>query len=90
MKEKEGALRVFWIPQVPGQPFRFPVTSVKEGKRFMDVLADYDLFQLKHNIKPDYTNMGGLEVFEDGEWLSWCCDACGDDENGCQCKENEI
>ena len=37
----------------------------------LDMLANYDLFQLENNIKPDYSNMGGLSVFEDGEWCEW-------------------
>ena len=37
----------------------------------MSVLGAYDLFQLKNNIKPDFSNTGGLEVFEDGEWVDY-------------------
>ena len=73
---KEGALRVWWIPQVPGEPFHYPVTTPEEGARLCDCLAKYDLFQYENNIKPDYFNAGGLEVCEkdlDGkpEWTDW-------------------
>jgi hypothetical protein len=64
-------LRIWWIPQVPMEAFYVPVDSPAEAKKILDVLADYDLFQLKHNIKPDFSNAGGLEVFEDGEWSEW-------------------
>ena len=50
--------------------------SHETAKFLMDTLADYDLFQLEHNIKPDYSNAGGIEVFEDGEWLDCDCDEC--------------
>ena len=68
---KKGDLRVWWIPQVPMHPFRVPVASPSEAAKVLDVLADYDLFQLENNVKPDYCNAGGLEVFESGEWTEW-------------------
>ena len=70
MKEKK--LRVWWIPQIPlNNSFYVEVATPQEAKKVLDILADYDLFQLKNNIKPDYSNAGGLEVFEDGEWSEW-------------------
>lgn len=71
MKPALLKLRVWWIPQVPMHPFRVKVDSVKEAKKILDVLAEYDKFQFENNIKPDYCNAGGLEVWEDGEWLEW-------------------
>ena len=64
--------RVWWIPQVPMNPFYIPVRTTEEAVKILDTLAKYDLFQLANNIKPDYSNAGGLEVFEDGEWCEWC------------------
>ena len=29
------------------------------------------MFQLAANIKPDYTNASGLEVFDGKEWIEW-------------------
>ena len=66
---EEGDLRVWWIPQIPGQPFYVDVASIDEGWWLLDVLANYDLFQLRNNIKPDYSNGGGLSIVEDGEWV---------------------
>lgn len=53
--------------------FIVPVVSVEEAAKLHDVLADYDLFQYENNVKPDYCNVGGLSVFEDGEWVDWEC-----------------
>lgn len=65
---KEGDLRVWWIPQVPMKPFCVPVETLQQGKWLCDVLANYDAFQFKHNIKPDYANAGGVNRYEsDGE-----------------------
>lgn len=71
MKPKEGDLKVWWIPQVPGKPFETPVGNVVEGKLLLKTLARYDQFQFRNNIKPDYCNVGGLMVFECGEWTDW-------------------
>lgn len=66
-----GDLRVWHIPQVPGKPFRVAVATVEEGRRLCSVLADYDLFQYRNRIKPDYCNVNGVEMFE-GEVDGWC------------------
>lgn len=74
---KEGDMKVWWIPQVPGTAFEVPVASAEQGAFLLSVLAEYDAFQLLTNIKPDYYNVGGLMVFEDGEWCDWQCpDTC--------------
>lgn len=76
-KEKEK-LKVWWIPQVPGKPFGVLVSDLIEARLLLDSLAEYDRFQLEHNIKPDYSNAGGLMVFRDGDWEDWYDDD-GDD-----------
>lgn len=67
-------LRVWWIPQVGCDgTFYVPVESVEEGKKILDLLAAYDAWQLQNKIKPDYTNVGGLQMFdeEEQEWCDW-------------------
>ena len=86
MKEPTiGALRVWHVPQVPGPAFHIYVDTLREAQRVLQVLANYDLFQLEHNIKPDYCNANGLEeyVANDGYdkpgWVEWYDDETGDD-----------
>ena len=76
MTPTEGDLKVWWIPQVPGTPFEREVPTLAEGRRLLNTLTAYDAFQLEHHIKPDYSNAGGLMVWEDGEW----CDAEEEDD----------
>ena len=67
-------LRVWWIPQIPMTSFKVEVRSLREGRLLLNTLAKYDQFQLDHNIKPDYSNAGGLQVFNednDNEWTDW-------------------
>lgn len=66
--------RVWWIPQVGHNcTFYIPVQSVEEGKKILDLLAAYDLFQLCKNIKPDFCNTGGLQIYdeEENEYVDW-------------------
>jgi hypothetical protein len=78
-KPKKGDLRVWWIPQVPMEPFFVSVRNIREAKLLLNALADYDQFQLDNDIKPDYSNSGGLCVFDpedntegpDGSWIDW-------------------
>lgn len=57
-------LKVWWIPQVPGKPFVVLLNSFAQAKVLLDALAQYDLFQLANNVKPDYSNAGGLEIYD--------------------------
>ena len=68
-----NTLRVWWIPQVPMDPFYVPVNNLVEARLILDAFAQYDDFQLKNNIKPDYSNVGGLQMWDDGEkaWFDW-------------------
>ena len=73
---KAGDLRVWWIPQVPMAAFRAPVKDVEQAIFLLNTLADYDAFQFENNVKPDYCNAAGLEVFEidedgQGHFYEW-------------------
>ena len=56
-------LRVWWIPQIPMKPFYWPVATLAEAKNITELLAEYDQFQFDNNIKPDYSNVGGIEEY---------------------------
>ncbi len=75
---KHGDLRIWWIPQIPGKPFIVPVRDIADAKLLLDTLARYDQFQFENRIKPDYSNAGGLCVFEEGEWVDWYHGETGD------------
>jgi hypothetical protein len=68
-------------------PFHVTVDSIPEARKILDTLAAYDLFQWQKKVKPDYANTGGLEVFEDGEWIEWES-ADGDDIDSVDLGEN--
>ena len=75
---KDGDLQVWWIPQVPMKAFTVNVKNPDEAILILNTLAYYDIFQYENNVKGDYSNVGGLNVYEDGEWVTWFN---GDDED---------
>lgn len=81
---KINDLRVWWIPQVPSNtPFYVPVKSISEAKILLSTLASYDIYQLEHNIKPDFSNAGGLQIYGEDGWEEWY------DEYGCDIDETQ-
>ena len=70
---------VWHIPQIPMEPFYAPVQNVREARLLIDTLEWYDMFQYdENNIKPDYSNVSGLLVFENNEWVEWDNPLAGD------------
>ena len=67
----EHVFKVWWIPQIPGKSFEVIVDSMDKAKLLTDVLGKYDLFQFENKIKPDYSNMGGIMVWQDSEWTDY-------------------
>ncbi|WP_422451887.1 hypothetical protein [Endozoicomonas sp. ALC066] len=77
-------LRVWWIPQIPCKPFYVEVGTVKEGVKLLDTLVKYDQFQLDNNIKPEFCNSGGLQMFDPEQpeegWSDWIDEDTGEDD----------
>jgi len=65
----DGDVRVWWSPQIPGPALIIPAPDAETARFLVAVLATYDQFQFEHKIKPDYCNAGGIEVFDEGEWI---------------------
>ena len=64
MKEK---IRIWWIPNPPkSKPFVKEVETIKEAKKILSLLVDYDLYLGDDIIS---SNAGGLEITEDGKWI---------------------
>lgn len=86
---EDGQLRVWWVPQMPMEPFVVNVATVDEGIKILDVLADYDLFQFEQKVKPDYSNTGRLELSEDEGWTDWYSNEFDDLDEYIEWKENK-
>ena len=67
---------VYWFPVAPmNQPMNLPVPSPVAAGWAIDLLAWFDLYQAEHNLRPDFSNAGGLTVSgKDGEPENWYSD----------------
>lgn len=63
--------RVWHIPQVPGEPFEVETQHLHEAVSIKGILANYDSFQFKNNIKGDYCNVSGIQEFNIAG-QEWC------------------
>jgi hypothetical protein len=80
-QHEEGDLRVWWIPQIPMSAFHVDVETVEQGRWLCNVLADYDTFQFENNVKPDYSNAGGVQQYEIIDGLGDWYDVDDEDED---------
>lgn len=73
--------RVWWIHNVPGEPFYVPVWTLEEAALILNTLGAYDA-SLPYSV----CNAGGLESWagddEEGNhaWESWCDEKTGIDD----------
>lgn len=88
-------LRVWHIPQAPMKAFYVETDSLQEAVKITKVLADYDLFQYENNVKGDYCNANGIQMWDESltdqdlidmgledRWVDWyheTDDECFDD-----------
>lgn len=68
--------RVWWISQIPlrrGQkPFYVEAPNFKTALLLDATLGRYDIYQYENNIKPDFSNTGGIQVWDadENDWIS--------------------
>lgn len=62
---KHGDLRVWWMPNIvmSHEPFYVGVTSIEEGEKMMDLLAEYDFYRIEQQHVPQRQNGGGIQKF---------------------------
>ena len=70
-ENQPGDLLIWWVPKLPMKPYRRHVSCLLEAKRLLEVLAEYDDFQMDNHVRADASNAGGLEVFDAGAWRDW-------------------
>ena len=70
---KEGDLRVWWIRNPPSAPERYRIRNIKEAMNKIEELAQEDL---KNELID--CNIGGLEIYENGEWCEYYDNASND------------
>lgn len=95
VEKPSNKFRVWWIPQLGmKKSFLVYVDTLEKAALLLNVLADYDKFQLDNRVKGDYANAGGVCVWDkeqmkedssnpeikenDWGWSDWCDEETGD------------
>ncbi|WIW70926.1 hypothetical protein [Anaerosinus gibii] len=74
-------LRVCHVPPTACNPFIIDVANLKEAKKIMDTLAEYDKFQYENNLPQNSSSTSTLEEYSECEkkWIDWCDEESGID-----------
>jgi Superinfection exclusion gene product 17 len=68
-----GEIKVWYVPQIPMQPFEVIVPDLRTARIVLDALVMFSCFEFRNHVKPDYADVGGVCRFEggteDGEWV---------------------
>ncbi len=67
-------LRVWWIPQVCRWTPSWSTSTASRRRRTSPRCSRrYDLFQYEKRVKPDYSNSGGVEAWDEveAEWYEY-------------------
>lgn len=69
----DGQLRIWYLHQVgsDAEVYHEHVNCVTDARLKLDSICRVMLHLYKTNNIQDYSNMCGLEIREDGDWLDW-------------------
>tara|TARA_B100002049_G_scaffold204684_1_gene164390 strand:- start:1486 stop:2091 length:606 start_codon:yes stop_codon:yes gene_type:complete len=76
LEDEKCHLHIYYYPQVPGNPFVFPVESPEQAHALLNMLYAYDDYLLTKcdSMRVDYSNSGGLNMrdpVDSSEWINW-------------------
>lgn len=62
--------RMWYIPQIPMPPFTREFDTAREAQAALDLIFAFSFFEFENRVKPDYTDAGGIEIWDEdaAEW----------------------
>jgi hypothetical protein len=65
--------KAWYIPQVPMKAFEVYAETADEAQAALDLITDFSIFEFDNHIKPDYSDAGGVEEWDeaDQEWFDY-------------------
>lgn len=65
--------KVWYIPQIPMKAFEYETDSLEVAKAVEEALEMFSCFEFQNNVKPDYSDAGGIQKWneDDHEWWDW-------------------
>ena len=76
-------LKVWFMPaiEVAEKPrYEKEVDSIEQAVFLLNEIAQYTLLLGDASIMPDYSNVGGIMMLENGEWVDWYDEESGIDD----------
>jgi len=65
-------LRIWYIPQIPWDPFYKEVDSIIEWAKLLHTIYSFSQFEFKQKVKPDYSDAWWMEELnENWDWGEW-------------------
>ena len=62
--------QVWYCPQMPMKAFEVETSNALEAEKILGVLEDFSLFEFENRVKPDYADVGGIQVWDE-EGRGW-------------------
>jgi hypothetical protein len=65
--------KAWYIPQVPMKAFEVEKPSAVEAQAALDLITAFSIFEFENNIKPDYSDAGGISKWDETEqcWFDY-------------------
>lgn len=60
--------KVWYIPQVPMKAWEVEVQSLDTARLVLECVVQFSNFEFENKVKPDYSDVGGICEWVDGEW----------------------
>lgn len=57
--------RVWYVPQIPMEAFFYETDDLGTAQTVLDALAGFASFEYDNNLKPDYADAGGIELYDE-------------------------
>ena len=62
--------RAWYVAKMPMKAFTVETTNAIDAEKILDVLEDFSLFEIQNNVKPDYAEAGGIDIWDE-EYQEW-------------------
>lgn len=65
--------KAWYIPQVPMKAFEAERGTAEEAQAALDLITDFSIFEFDNKVKPDYSDAGGVVVWDEyeQEWIDY-------------------
>ena len=63
--------KVWYVPQVSMKAFEVECETAEQAQEALDLITNFSNFEFENNVKPDYSDAGGVVEWDETE-QEWC------------------